>query len=331
MSELKIYGAGLAGLITAHVLRSHAPRIIERQPTLPNNHAALLRFRSEAVAEATGIDFTRVRVHKAIKHDGAIHTRSNLRLANLYARKVIGYAHPRSVIDLSPVDRWIAPSNFVQLLADSLPDRISFGHAGLSGHILESADRAPIVSTIPMPKLMTMVRWPEPPAFISRSITTITVALGSAFGLHQTIYYPDAGSIPYRCSITGSTLIIEMITESPDRGALAAHLSDVSDLRDPVYKKIIQAARADFGLGDYPADYRVKTTEFGKILPLDRQGDQTRKDFIMAMTDLRQCYSVGRFATWRQILLDDIVNDARHVKRMIEGRHGYAERLGRRS
>jgi hypothetical protein len=50
---MKIIGAGMAGLIAGHMLRRHSPEIHEAASSLPNNHSALLRFRSDAVAKAT--------------------------------------------------------------------------------------------------------------------------------------------------------------------------------------------------------------------------------------------------------------------------------------
>ena len=320
MTDLRIFGAGLAGLITAHVLRSHAPRIVERQPNLPNNHAALLRFRSETVSGATGIDFTRVKVYKAIKHGHRLHTEASIAMANSYSRKVIGWAHPRSIMDLRPVDRWIAPPNFVQLLADGLPQSISYGSTGLNRSVLLDRTRTtPIISTIPMPKLMTMANWSDPPAFQSRPVTTIICQLHGVVDLHQTIYYPNPSELPYRASITDSRLIIELITV------------DVTSVRDTIHslaETVIKSVLEDFGLTGISHTHTIKHMEFGKLMPFFAPGmDKNRRDFIMAMTDIHRCYSIGRFATWRQILLDDIVVDAKRIKSMIEGRDAYRNRL----
>ena len=67
-----IYGAGLAGLLAGNMMRSFNPVVKEAQSSLPNNHGALLRFRSDKVETATAVPFKKVRVKKAIKHDGEI-------------------------------------------------------------------------------------------------------------------------------------------------------------------------------------------------------------------------------------------------------------------
>ena len=66
-----IVGAGLAGLISAHIFPGE--RIIEASPEPKQSHRALLRFRSPAVGELTGIEFKPVTVRKAIWSNGHFH------------------------------------------------------------------------------------------------------------------------------------------------------------------------------------------------------------------------------------------------------------------
>ena len=63
-----IIGAGLAGLITAHVFPRH--KIFEASPEPIEKHKAVLRFRSDAIGRLTGIDFKPVTVRKEIFFDG---------------------------------------------------------------------------------------------------------------------------------------------------------------------------------------------------------------------------------------------------------------------
>lgn len=48
-----IIGAGMAGLLAANLLHRFNPTVLEKAPSLPNNHAALLRFRSDEIPRAT--------------------------------------------------------------------------------------------------------------------------------------------------------------------------------------------------------------------------------------------------------------------------------------
>ena len=123
---MKIYGAGLAGLLAGHMLRRFEPEIHEIQLSLPHNHDAVLRFRSEAVSIATGIPFKRVRVYKQIIFKG-VNWGNDVppRIANMYSLKVTGQVLNRSIVNIAPVDRWIAPPDFISQLAIGL--NITYG------------------------------------------------------------------------------------------------------------------------------------------------------------------------------------------------------------
>lgn len=310
-----IYGAGMAGLLAGQMLRRYGPIIRERLPKLPDNHGALLRFRSDAVARVTGIPLRRVTVTKAVcLGEGDIRSTATLREHNMYSDKVLGEIAERSILDLSPSVRYVAPDNFIELLSRGL--QIEYEHEmavtePLTEAVVEIA--TPIISTIPMPALMKIVGWPNPPTFRWREIWSVRARIVEPrTDVFQTIYYPDANDQRYyRASISGSTLIIEYL-EEPEDAVIEHHIELVLD---------------DFGIqlgcNDIP-EYEVKHQQYGKLLPID---ERTRRQFIVAMTDRYRIYSVGRFATWRQILMDDVVQDVTRVAEMIEMRDGYSRRL----
>ena len=78
-----IFGAGLAGLLAGNMLRSLNPKVWEAQSSLPNNHEALLRFRTDRVGTSCAIPFKKVDVSKAIKYDNKLSTAPDLFLSNL--------------------------------------------------------------------------------------------------------------------------------------------------------------------------------------------------------------------------------------------------------
>ena len=61
---ISVIGAGLAGLLAGNMLRHRDPVIHEVQPSLPNNHSAVLRFRSSAVGDVLNIPFQKVKMIK---------------------------------------------------------------------------------------------------------------------------------------------------------------------------------------------------------------------------------------------------------------------------
>lgn len=305
---VRVYGAGMAGLLTAAMLRRWRPIVHEAQGELPNNHAALLRFRSDTVARETGQSFRRVLVHKAVKSGGRLRPTATIRDNNQYSAKVTGRYMNRSLINLEPCERWIAPERFIPELARDAV--LKFG-APLTPQGLADMKRDgdyAIISTIPMPVLMKIVGWPNVPDFQWQPIWSRTVDLAlPEVDVYQTIYYPDPDVHYYRASLTGKQLIIEYVMEP---------LSDAD----------ITHVLEDFGIEALKAYVNdTKRQEYGKLLPL--ADDTARQEFILAMTDEYNLYSVGRFATWRQILLDDVVQDVRRVETWIQQRNNYQRRL----
>jgi hypothetical protein len=60
------------------------------------------------------------------------------------------------------------------------------------------------------------------------------------------------------------------------------------------------------------------TQRFGKIAPID---DQWRKKFIFGLSTKNNIFSLGRFGTWRNILLDSVLNDITVIKKLMASTH----------
>ena len=54
------------------------------------------------------------------------------------------------------------------------------------------------------------------------------------------------------------------------------------------------------------------------MLPID---NELRKEFMHYATANFNIYSLGRFATWRPILLDDVVDDLAVIERMMSSKY----------
>lgn len=297
---MKIYGAGLAGLIAGHMLRRFEPEIHELQLELPNNHEAVLRFRSEAVSVATGIPFRRVRVYKQVwyKNEAWVGPEMPSRITNQYSLKVTGQVLNRSIVNLAPVDRWIAPLDFVDQLSRGLDIHY---HSLLSVYSLTQEGIK--ISTVPMPMLLGLMnapkyfrnsKWPH------RTTWNVVANIHSPpIDVYQTTYFPEDNFRFYRATLTGPRLSIEYIQEP-------------KDMMEDVFFILTQA----FGFGHFRVqEYRKHLMEYGKIAPVS---ESQRQGVIRLATERHHCYSLGRFATWRQILLDDIVNDVKVIERLID-------------
>lgn len=286
------------------MLRRFSPVVYEAQPSLPDNHGALLRFRSDVVAKATGQNFRSVYVQKSLKYRGRFYSEATIQATNSYSLKVTGSeVSPRSILDLRPVERFIAPDDFIECMSRGVSIRC--------GYPLVTPE--PGVSTIPMPAMMDIVGWKDRPEFAHRPIWSFVLKFKAPkFSAYQTIYYPDLDLPYYRASLTGDKLTIEYIVK-PSFDCAAT--SDASQIMD------------DFGV---PIETCVFDTEgpkyhhYGKLLPID---EKIRRAFILALTREFGIYSLGRFATWRQILLDDVVNDVEVITRLSEERDEYSRHL----
>jgi hypothetical protein len=301
-----IFGAGMAGLLAAHMLRRFSPVVCELQSKLPNNHDALLRFRSDAVSKATGIPFKKVLVHKVIKFQDRYITRPHLGLSNLYSGKVTGEYISRSIMSLDPVERYIAPPDFISQMAKSI--HIKYDMEFERKYLLEGE---PVISTIPMPAMMDIMEWDDRPKFNHRAIYTFSCdILSPTIDLYQTIYYP--GREPYyRVSITGRRVQVEM-TEQASTLMITGKELEVF---------VSQILANDFGIVESKMTaVKCSRQQYGKITPIDAKA---RKAFILYLTDRYNLYSIGRFATWRQILMDDVVDDVHFVESCISDRDAY--------
>lgn len=320
-----IYGAGMAGLMAGHHFRRFNPSIFEAQYSLPNNHAALLRFRSDAVSRLTNIPFKKVKVHKIVAHAGKLYDKPNMKLSNMYSQKVTGRIMPRSIDSLEPVERYIAPENFIEYLAKGMD--IAY-NCPLTHEVLEMRrenrdNKMPVISTVPMNVLMDLVDWPDKPEFNYLPIWSVWGKLNKpSMNIYNTVYYPDYSDDYYRISITGDIVIAEYSCD-PMKGF------DEGDAKEEAHNSVINdlgiCLAREFGIHTVEFEsLNFKHQKYGKLIPID---DKIRKAFILYMTDKYRVYSLGRFSTWRQILMDDVVRDLSIIESMIENRDDYSRKL----
>lgn len=296
-----IYGAGLAGLLAGSMLQT--AKIVESGPEGMAQHKAVLRFRSSAVGDAVGIDFRRVRVNKGIWLDGKF-VEPNIQLANLYSQKVIGKLADRSIWNLDPCDRFIAPEDFISQLAARCRGRIEWNHPVTADEIERETKK--IVSTMPMPIMVKLITELDPtrppsdpiPEFKHEPITVRRWRIHGA-DVFQTIYFPSPETKLYRASITGDLLIAEYVGDGID------------DNRDGRWGGPLMKA---FGLSNVPEEIETTKQKFGKIAKID---DVWRKKFIFDLSSHYNIFSLGRFGTWRNILLDDALNDISVIKKLM--------------
>lgn len=311
-----IIGAGMAGLLAAGMLRNEATCVIESQPVLPNNHSALLRFRSSVVGDTLNIPFKKVKVMKSV--DG---TMNPVASALAYSLKTNGTATLRSSVSAGGEieERYIAPEDLVAQMAARVTCEMKFGE-GWSGE-----GKEPTISTMPMPLLMKMLSWPDIPEFMSVSGYNITARLSNV-DAYATVYVPDRLREENRISVTGNKLTIEVALPRLTHQQVADRVKATED--DPMaMETIIDLALRTLGLwGHRVQAQHVQITQqrYAKILPID---ESIRRNFIMWASTTHNVYSLGRFATWRPgLLLDDVVQDVGVIQKLVRGHAGYDHR-----
>lgn len=317
---MKIIGAGLAGLLAGNMMRKFNPVVVERSDGLPNNHTALLRHREDKISEATSIPFRKVKVQKAISikdnyGNSILLKQPNSRLSNQYSFKVTGSYLNRSIDNLDDCYRWIAPPDFINQLSLGLDIKYS---VDVDTAFIEKNNDNPIISTMPMPEIAKLLNVDVGVEFKFRPIHVISCDIsGIECDLYQTIYYPELDNPLYRVSITGNRLILEFTTQIfPENVNKLILLNCISNI-----------LLNDFGFCDdafskgqiYLENYKLKNNKYGKIKDIS---PSARKDFIKFLTDEYNIYSLGRYATWRNILLDDVHNDVLVIQKLISS-NGY--------
>lgn len=307
--EIIIIGAGMAGLIAGNILRRHHTQIVERQPELPNNHHAVLRFRTTRVSDACHIPFREVRVHKMIMGDY-----NPIQAAMLYSHKVTGRYELRSIIDTAPVDRYISPVDFITQASSSLNIACGVDAVDYFNPLTkrDALDAIPLISTMPMTALMDALEYPgERPDFKFEKGWTARATITDC-DVHATAYCPEPSFPLYRASITGDQLIMEFVGDFDDSHA------DAGWQADRAQKRIEQCFGLDPAMLVSPV--ALKPARYAKLGRLSAKDRKLADEFMYWASTHFNVYSLGRFAKWQSdLMLDDVVSDVLKIERWITG------------
>lgn len=297
-----IIGAGMAGLLAANMLRHRDPIVYEVQPSLPNNHSAVLRFRTSAVGDVLNIPFKKVQMIK-----DHLPWRNVVADALAYSFKNTGkYQSDRSITAGQTIsERWIAPENLIARMAERIDIRYSQPyHFDVASY---GACDEPIISTLPMGVLLSMLKFKGFPdnndAILFESASGINIrSIIKDCDAYVSLLVPDP-EIPFsRISITGNEMIVEIprssVKEDHDTFRIAFHAAHLLGIANEQVSSV-----------------KAHEQRYAKIVPID---DEKRKAFMHWATVTHNVYSLGRFATWRpKLLLDDLVSDVRKIDKWI--------------
>lgn len=288
---MNIIGAGLTGLIAAYAFKD---AVIHEYLKEPRVHKAVLRFRTEEVSKLTGIPFKKVTVHKAVSVSGGFVT-PNLRHMNHYSLKVTGGYYDRSIGNLEPSVRYIAPLDFHQQMLDHHASRIFF-----ESDVPLTEMTTPVISTLPLNVLVDKFKLDAqlPKEALASAPIYVTTVDFTHCDLYQTIYFPELDTPIYRASMTGSQLIIE----------------SMRPITNCMIRKVVETFGLNGGtvhaIGLFNMEQKI-----GKFTPLE---EKYRQQLMYDITTALGIYSLGRHATWRKILLDDVVRDVERIQSMMK-------------
>jgi hypothetical protein len=165
----------------------------------------------------------------------------------------------------------------------------------------------PIISTIPITFFYNQLADVDNLLdFESKEIITFQATFENV-DINQTVYLPYGEYEPYRVSFTGNKLIGEIVNTKP--GIQLERPEMIKQLLDRILP-----AWLSFKPG-MTSGLKISKQKYGKISPID---NRARQRLIAEITNKWNVYSLGRFATWRQILADDVVNDLRVIRKLIE-------------
>lgn len=297
---ITIIGAGMAGLLAANLLSRRNPIVYEAQAALPNNHSAVLRFRSSIVGDALGIPFKKVQMIKA-----PLPWRNPVADALAYSTKCFGIARSdRSILDgVVVAERYVAPENLIQRMAEGV--NINYGSRALSRPPIDF----PTISTIPMPSLMAILGYHDRPKFNYVPGLNISARIAKC-DAYVSLLIADPAFSYSRISITGDELIIEV----PRKCDQAIDECTSASTKLLSAELIVSSAIEHLGIApERVSSIAWKEQTYAKIAPID---DDARKRFLHWATVNHNIFSLGRYATWRpKLLLDDLVNDIRKIER----------------
>lgn len=298
---MHIIGAGLAGLLAANMLRHRNPTIFEKQKELPNNHSAVLRFRTSVVGDVVNIPFRKVKMIKA-----PVPWKNPVADALAYSYKNTSCRRSDRSITQGMVaeERFIAPPGLIGMLAERCNIKYDLAY----DLAFTNYDGTPVISTMPMHVLMHMLNYKRRDniPFDFKAGTNI-IAKINACDAYVSLLVPDPYCPFSRISVTGDELIIEIPGKTE---------------RDLNVNYLLDTAASMLGLEmNAIYDVTVKEQRYAKILPIP---DDDRKEFMHWATVHHNIYSLGRFATWRpNLLLDDLVKDIRLIDKWSSAKSKY--------
>jgi len=319
-----IIGAGLSGCLASNTLDKNKWDVEVYDSSDGSggplaHHKAIMRLREKAIGDAFGLSLRKITVWKGIYFRGEFYDRYMPNVNNLYSKKVLGYVGERSLGALGKVDRYTFPAGATIVPAGKVfysykliavePGRLIFQTPEGEKEVFYDF----CISTIPLVVLAPLCGFACSPEEIrARPIYLARCGLKIPSDVFQTFYVPEEKYKIYRASVDGDRLIFEAV----------APLGP-----EDVYAEITELTEELFGLGkEIDCDsFTFHKQDLGKII----ENREVSNAAVWWFTDKFKIYSLGRFALWRPLRMDQVFKDMRIITKMIS-LTGTAEAYDRR-
>lgn len=299
--KIVILGAGMAGAMAYGYFRSYNPEVYDAK-TDDDVKYAIMRLKDKSIGLILGTPLKEIKVDKACYYKGKLYDNSNIMLSNLYSYKVNDKLNSRSIDHLNKATRFILndkislPTNYNHEFKDVVHKDVVF-KAPPHAAVLKKYDIC--ISTLPMShmvKIKGMEKFKDV-SFHSKPICVKKFKLKIKSCVNQTIYFPDPELQTYRASIEEGEFIVESIEIKPNEAEI---------------EEIANAFGLDLSMMDFDNEFENK---HGKIIPID---PDIRRSIIAELTEKFNIYSLGRFATWRNLRTDDLIDDLKKIDKIIK-------------
>lgn len=312
MKVTKIIGLGMASLLAKCYFKD--AELIARESELeafdPNkHHTAVLRFKSDLVSKISGIEMPHVIVRKEVVN--AYNNKMDLSIAaiNAYSLKVNECLVERSITDADKiVSRYVPRDNFISQLWDNIDkEDIVTVNDTFDLNTLCEKDEA-IISTIPLWKWYKELR-NDGIDYKIKPIRVVVYKIPNC-NLHQTIYFPFHNGV-YRTTIEYDRMIIEAVNELND------DINNIAFLNEPD-RLLFEVCKA-FGIFNW-SNFKLISDHvyhLGKMNTFNIDNNR-RKALILDLTLKKNVYSLGRYATMRNIGMDSIAEDILKIDKLIK-------------
>lgn len=316
-NNLIIIGAGISGLIAFNFFKKYNPVIIEKNTEREfglNNHSALFRIKDSRIPLLLGLNARKISISKSIYSSREFHEKPTIKMANEYSIKTNGTISKRSILNESDngIRYLINKEELIKEFIKRYKYHCHFGcklinienkmiTVDIKDKGLQNFNYNNCINTTRVDNLLQLTGNKLKVTnknFKILPIYTANIKLKIKCNVNQTVYIPDRDEIIYRMTLQENKLIIE-------------------GTKTIIFGDIISLSNSIFGLRECDFDFnslKYEEMKQGKIREIE---ENNRRNIIFNLTKNYHIYSLGRFAIWKNITTNDLMQDCEIIERFI--------------